>query len=96
MFTNEKGDPKSVLDADGFIRSALFNSPNREIEKHLHSPLIITDEETNLDMIIKSLKNGTDPHSDHPIEKDFVLFWSPEYKRIITGADILGRLLKGI
>ena len=30
------------------------------------------------------------------IDQDVILIWGQEEKRVITGADILGRLLKGI
>ena len=33
---------------------------------------------------------------DAAIEKDIVLLWTPDRKRVITGADLLGRLLRGI
>jgi hypothetical protein len=33
---------------------------------------------------------------DDVIDEDLILVWTPEDKRIITGADILGRLLRGI
>ena len=32
---------------------------------------------------------------DDVIENDLILFWGPQ-KRIITGSDLLGRLLRGI
>ena len=41
------------------------------------------------------LKGTYNRSSDEPIDKDVVLVWEKK-KRIITGADILGRLLKGI
>jgi CBS domain containing-hemolysin-like protein len=96
IFTNEKNIPISVLDADGFIRSELFCKDCMKIEDFCHPPLILTDETTNLGMVLQALRSKIDDHNDMPIEKDIVLFWSDEIKRIITGADILGRLLKGI
>jgi len=30
------------------------------------------------------------------IDRDIILVWGKEEKRVITGADILGRLLRGI
>jgi hypothetical protein len=96
IFTDEKSEPKMVLDADGFTRSNLFSDRNEGIEKFCHVPLIIRDEETNLGMLIKQLRNKSHIDSDSPIEKDIVLIWGINQKRIITGADILGRLLKGI
>ena len=96
IFTDEKKEPQFALDADGFIRSELFCSQCEGLEKYCHVPLIIRDENSNLDLLIKQLRSETDINSDTPIEKDIVLFWGVNNKRIITGADILGRLLKGI
>lgn len=96
VFTNKKNEPKLVLDTDGFIRSVLFQNRVEKIENFCHVPLIIRDVKSNLGMLIKDLKSSSDIHSDMPIEKDIVLIWGKRHKRIITGADILGRLLKGI
>ena len=88
--------PVAVLDADGFIRSELFCKDCESIEDFCHPPLIVTDEQTNLGMVLQDLRSKIDEHADVPIEKDIVLYWSNDVKRIITGADIFGRLLKGI
>ena len=96
VFINEKKEPKLVLDTDGFIRSAIFQKRPIGIEQFCHAPLIIRDERSNLGMLIKDLKSSTGIQSDTPIDKDIVLIWGKRHKRIITGADILGRLLKGI
>lgn len=45
--------------------------------------------------VLGELKSGTGQHGDEVIDHDLILLWS-EQRRIITGADILGRLLKGI
>ena len=96
IFTNEENIPVSVLDADGFIRSTLFSDEFIKIEDYCHVPHLVTDGKTNLGMVLKALRHKTDDHADTPIEKDIVIFWSNDMKRIITGADIFGRLLKGI
>ena len=96
VFTNENHEPQFALDADGFLRSEFYDHRPNGIEKYCHIPLILRNETSNLDRLIKDLKGGTDINSDAPIEKDIVLFWGKNEKRIITGADILGRLLKGI
>jgi metal transporter CNNM len=30
------------------------------------------------------------------VDEDIILFWGDEQRRIITGSDVLGRLLRGI
>ena len=96
IITNMLQEPILVLDADGFLRSNLLSEGHSPIENFCHDPLVIRDENVNLGKIIKMLKSRVDKHSDSPIDLDVVLFWADGNKRIITGADLLGRLLKGI
>lgn len=96
IFTDENNDPKLAMDIDQFIRSELFCNKCQGIEKFCHVPIVIRDENSNLGSAIKKLKTKINIDSDSPISNDIVLYWKDEHKRIITGADILGRLLKGI
>lgn len=96
IFTNDKDQPKLALDTDGFLRSELFWSEWKGIEKYCHEPLVIRDENSNLGEIVQALKHRIDINSDDPIDKDIILIWGKTTKRIITGADLFGRLLKGI
>jgi len=96
ILTDENHEPKLVLDADGFLRSELFCKHCEGIERFCHPPIILRDERANLGTLIKKLRRMNDLDSDTPIENDVVIIWGPDIKRIITGADILGRLLKGI
>ena len=47
-------------------------------------------------MVMADLREGMDESSDEAIARDVVLLWTENTKRVITGADLLGRLLKGI
>ena len=96
ILTNEHYEPKLVLDADGFIRSVLFGNTSEKIEDYCHVPIIIRDKKIALGKIMRNFRNKEDIDSDIPYKKDIVLFWRKDAKRIITGADLLGRLLKGI
>jgi len=49
-----------------------------------------------LGIIIGAMKEGMDSKGDAAIDKDIVLLWTADSKRVITGADLLGRLLRGI
>jgi CBS domain containing-hemolysin-like protein len=97
VLTNEEGWPLLVVDADGCLRSALFESEQFDFYEHCHRPLIITKEDTTLNEAILQLKasESTDKNHDGVIEHDVLLVWG-EQQRIITGADIFGRLLKGM
>ena len=87
-----------MLDADGFIRSTLSDDANKDPYVYCHRPLIITDVECSLGDAMNSLKLAHDleAHSDEVLHADVILIWSDSEPRLITGADILGRLLKGI
>ena len=97
ILTNELGEPLVAVDSDGFLRDAFFEPETFDPYKHCHRPTIITDESTMLnDAIIKmKMSESTDKTFDGAIERDVLLVWG-ESKRIITGADIFGLLLKGM
>jgi metal transporter CNNM len=97
VLTNESGEPLVVVDSDGFLRDAFFERENFDPYKHCHRPTIITDESTMLNNAIIQMKmsESTDKLFDGAIERDVLLVWG-ESKRIITGADIFGLLLKGM
>lgn len=96
IFTSNIDEPVLVLDADEFIRTLLFCNECKSIVDFCHTPLVIYDEKTNLGEVLKKLRGKIDKINDMPIEKDIVLYWTPSLKKIITGADIFGRLLKGV
>lgn len=96
IITNELHEPMLVVDGDGFLRSNILTEGYKPIKNFCDVPLVIKDENVNLGEIIKMLKKGIERHSDDPIDVDVLLFWTEGNKRIITGADLLGRLLKGI
>ncbi len=95
VLTDENNQPKLVLDADGFIRSSVFCEGCEELLNFCHEPIVISDNQIDMGELLKTMRTEHAEHEDHPIEKDVVLFWA-QNKRIITGADILGRLLKGM
>jgi hypothetical protein len=91
----EDGLPVVVLDADGFLRAALFETRECQPMRYCHRPIIVRDEKTVIGDVIPRLKVEPETPEDDVIDHDIILVWS-ERKRIITGADILGRLLRGI
>lgn len=98
ILTDEKTDqPLFVMDADGFLRAVMFGKRPADPYRYCHRPILIKDSTTSLGEAIHELKVSENSDKDHDgvIENDVILFWGDE-KRIITGADILGRLLKGV
>jgi hypothetical protein len=49
-----------------------------------------------LGIVLSRLKSQSQRTGEDVIDRDIILVWGKEEKRVITGADILGRLLKGI
>lgn len=99
ILTDMEDEPRLIIDADGFLRSAIFDQEEALDPYHYcHRPLIVRDMETPIGDIIPYMKGSAslDKHHDGEIEHDVVLVWGEDEKRIITGADILGRLFKGI
>ncbi|WP_045860841.1 DUF21 domain-containing protein [Teredinibacter purpureus] len=96
VLVNQQQQPLVVLDADGFLRAALFR-PSADFQPYdyCHRPIVITNPQLPLGDVLGKLKKSHDTQCDSVIDHDIILLWS-EQRRVITGADILGRLLKGI
>jgi len=95
ILVDSYNNPKMVIDSDGFLRDALFNSDDFNPYRHCHRPIILYDKTTRLGDAIPYLRvNPTHPDDD-VIDEDIIILWSDQ-KRIITGSDILGRLLRNI
>lgn len=95
VITDSAGRPRYVLDADKFLREALLDTEAFSPWKCCHVPILVEDHKLSLGEVILQLKNRSARAEDEAIDKDVILVWGAE-KRIITGADILGRLLKGV
>jgi metal transporter CNNM len=89
------GEPRMTLNSDSFLRDALFNYSGFNPYLHCHRPIIVRNSQTRLGETIPSLKVHPERSDDDVIDEDIILFWGEE-KRVITGSDILGRLLRGI
>ncbi len=88
--------PVLVMDADAYLR-AVFTAAGAVVDplQFCHRPVVVADPNLRLGVVISRLKAGTDAQSDRPLTRDVILLWGAQ-QRIITGADILGRLFKGI
>jgi len=95
VITDKKGEPKATLNSDSFLRAALFDGPRFNPLLYCHRPVIVSDEHATLGKVIPKLKVQPERSDDDVIDKDIIVFWGSQ-KRIITGSDILGRLMRGI
>lgn len=95
ILTDTSGHPILVLDADKFLRSAFFEEEEINPYTFCHRPIIITDPKTPLGKAISELKVFPEHPEDDVVDHDIILVWTDK-KRVITGSDLLGRLLRGI
>lgn len=95
VITNPTGEPVMVLDADGFLRDAVYKKGPFLPLIYCHFPVVVKSPETRLEKVIRQFKVYPQYPEDDVIDQDLILYWGKE-KRIITGSDILGRLLRGI
>ena len=95
IIADASGQPSFVLDAHHFLRDSLFNTMSVDSEIYWHRPIIITDMRAPLGSVIGRMRVKSEHPEDDVIDNDLILVWGHE-KRIITGADLLGRLLRGI
>jgi hypothetical protein len=95
IITDEAGDPKLVLNSNLFLRKAIFSKEEINPYTYCHLPVIARDSSILLGKVLAKLKSDSTSMTDDVIEQDLILVWSDQ-KRIITGADILGRLMRGI
>ncbi len=95
VLVDPSDEPRLVLDADGFIRGALFDGDHFRPYAHCHRPIIVRNEKTLVGKVIKQLRVEQESTDDDVIDHDLILLWGSQ-KRVITGADLLGRLLRGI
>lgn len=90
---NEK--PRLVLSADDFIREAIFDPDNFNPYRHCHRPILTHESDTKLGLLIQRYQVRHGAIGDDIIDDDVILLWGKK-RRVITGTDILGRLLRGI
>ena len=96
IIADAEGEPHFVLDSDGFLRDALFKDAEIRPLLYCHRPIIVKDTRLALGNVLWRLKSHHQRAGGDVIDRDIILVWGKEEKRVITGADILGRLLKGI
>ena len=96
ILVDETNRPQLVLDADAYLRAVMSDVATADPYAHCHRPIIVEDPVSPLGHIIEKLRASVDEENDAAIDKDIVLLWTDDIKKVITGADLLGRLLQGI
>ena len=96
VLTDEDGDPLLVLDAEAFVFAVFAERADLDVYEFAHRPIVVTDPDATIESVLDQFVVDAEHRNDRVIDHDVILFWAPDSKRIITGADILGRLLQGI
>ena len=94
IFTDSLGEPSLVMNANEFLRAVLFADGPVNPRQFCHYPVIVRDTHVILGQVLSRLLSAASSDGDDVIKHDLVLVWA-EQKRVITGSDILGRLLRG-
>ena len=95
VFVDENDMPELVMDADGFLRDALFAQAPIDPSPYCHRPIVVHDPAEVLGNVMAKWTVRSPESDDNVIDHDLVLLWG-DTRKVITGADILGRLLMGI
>ena len=95
IITDKSDTPQLILDAEAYIFNRFAERETIDVYHVCHRPIVVTDPEETVENILPLLHVDAEHRYDRIID-DVILFWTESTKRIITGADILGRLLQGI
>lgn len=95
IITDSEQAPQLVLDSDAFLRDCLFESHDINPYRYCHRPIVVEDSSVLIGNVLGRLRVFPRNDADDVVEQDIILVWT-EQRRIITGSDILGRLLRGI
>lgn len=95
IITDSEGEPSLVLNANEFLRAVFFANEPVNARHYCHHPVIVRDTQLLLGSVLSQLMAAGKNVSHDVIEHDLVLVWA-EQRRVITGSDILGRLLRGV
>jgi len=95
VIADQQNQPHLMMDADGFLQYALFADQPTDPYAYCHRPVIIRNRKEPLGTVMARLSFDTAAPGDHIITYDTILLWTDQ-PRLITGSDLLGRLLRGI
>ncbi|WP_342304701.1 CNNM domain-containing protein [Methanolobus sp. ZRKC5] len=95
---DETDRPVMAIDSGSFLRDAIYRKPEFNPYRYCHHPIIVSDSNEQIGDVLHKLKVYPEDSEDDVIDNDLILYWNREdpEKMIITGSDILGRLLRGI
>lgn len=96
VITDREGEPRVVLRAADLTREALFAPEGFDPQDHCHRPLVVRDASRRLGSLVPYFQVRPASSGDTVVGNDVILLWTEGQRRLISGADILGRLLRGV
>lgn len=96
VLVDDRGEPRRIMSAPAFLRTALFGDSPFDPQALCHHPLVVTDSTRPLGHVLHRLTVRSAKPGDDVIDDDLILVWEDNQRRIITGSDLLGRLLRKI
>ncbi len=90
IITDYDHTPSLVINTDEFLRAVLFAKETVDVNQYCHRPVIENNTRVLLGKVLSQLMATGDV-----MEYSVVLVWA-EQRRVITGSDILERLLQGV
>ncbi len=96
VLVDETDEPRLVASAAVLLRAALFDEGPFEPFRWCHRPLVVRDPKSPLGQTLTRLIVRPERPGDDVIDEDLILVWGKDKQRIITGSDLLGRLLRRI
>lgn len=94
VITDRQGEPRLVLDADGFLRAALLGGGGVSPEQYLYRPEIVRGPGTVLGAALARIEAAPVVDTGRHRREAVILVWGKS-PRLIAGGDILRRLLRG-
>jgi hypothetical protein len=96
ILINARGFPVLLLEVDRLLKDLSHKFGEVDPYSYCHYPVVVTNPGEVLANAILKLWVEPESEEDDVIDKDTIIYWSDEKKKIITGSDLLGRLLRGI
>jgi len=95
IFIDAAGNPHMAMNTTTFLSDALFSGKQPLPLRYCHRPIVVTRPDTPLGQVLSGFRVNSRDETDDVIVDDLILLWGEE-KRVITGTDILGSLLRDI
>ena len=96
VIVDPQGEPRTVLRPAEFTREALFSPQYFDAMHHCHRPLVVRDPDQRLGSLLPHFRVSPAYLGDTVVGDDVILLWTDAERRVLSGTDVLGRLLRGV